>query len=55
MQCYEAINQLQENNDKKYKHMEAKQYVTKQPIDHWRNKRWYQTTPRDKWKWKHDD
>ena len=22
---------------KKYKHMEVKQYATKQPMDHWRN------------------
>ena len=24
---------------KKQKHMEAKQYVTKQPMDHWKNQR----------------
>ena len=35
--------------------MEAKQYDTKQPIDHWRNQRGNQKIPRGKWKWKHDD
>ena len=36
---------------KKHKYMEAKQYPTKQTMDHWRN----QKIPRNKWKWKHDD
>ena len=36
---------------KKHKHMEPKQYATKQPMDHWGN----QKIPRDKWKWKHDN
>ena len=31
--------------------MEAKQYVTKQPMDHWRN----QKIPGDKWQQKHDN
>ena len=35
--------------------MEAKQYATKQPVDHWRNQRGNQKIPRDKWKWKHND
>ena len=35
--------------------MEAKQYVTKKPRDHWRNQRGNQKIPRDKWQWKHDD
>ena len=35
--------------------MEAKQDVTKQPIDHWRNKRGSQNIPRDKWQQKHDN
>ena len=35
--------------------MEAKQYVTEQPVDHQRNQRGNQKIPRDKWKWKHDD
>ena len=35
--------------------MEAKQYATKQPMNHWRNQRGNQKLPRDKWKWKHDD
>ena len=34
--------------------MEAKQYATKQPMDHWRNQRGNKKLPRDKWKWKHD-
>ena len=40
---------------KKYKHMEAKQYTTKKPRDHWRNQRGNQKIPRKKWQWKHDD
>ena len=32
--------------------MEAKQYVTKQPMDHWRNQRGNQKIPTDKWQWK---
>ena len=37
--------------------MEAKQYVTKQPMDHWRNQRGNEKTkkPRDKWQWKYDN
>ena len=35
--------------------MEAKQYATKQPRDHWKNQRGYQKMPRNKWQWKHDD
>ena len=35
--------------------MQAKQYVTKEPMDHRRNQRENQKIPRDKWKWKHDD
>ena len=34
---------------KKHKHMEAKQYITKEPRDHWRNQRGNQKIPRDKW------
>ena len=34
--------------------MEAKQYATKQPTDHWRNERGSQNVPRDNWKWKDD-
>ena len=30
----EISNQLQEKNCKKHKHVEGKQYVTKQPMDH---------------------
>ena len=30
--------------------MEAKQYATKQPMDHWRNQRGNQKIPRNKWK-----
>ena len=43
-----------ENNYKKklfkHKDMEAKQYATKKPIDHWRNERGNQKIPKDKWK-----
>ena len=38
----EIRNQLQEKNSKKkpHKHVEAKQYATKQPVDHcWKSKR----------------
>ena len=35
--------------------MEAKQYTTKQPRDHWGNHRGNQKIPRNKWQWKHDD
>ena len=35
--------------------MKAKQYVTKKPIDHWRNQRGNQKISRDKWQRKHDD
>ena len=39
-QYYETISQLQEKkNSKKYKLLEAKQYATEQPMDHWRNQR----------------
>jgi len=39
----------------KHKHIEVKQYVTQQTMDHWRNQRGNQKIPRDKWKWKHND
>ena len=35
--------------------MEAKQYATKQPMDHWRIQRGNQKIPRDKRKWKHNN
>ena len=35
--------------------MEAKQYATKQQMDHWRNQRGNQEKPRDKWRQKHDN
>ena len=34
--------------------VEAKQYVTKQPMDHWRNQE-IKKIPREKWQQKHDD
>ena len=34
--------------------MEAKQYVTEKPRDHWRNQRGNKKIPRDKWQWKHN-
>ena len=40
-------------NCKKHKHMEVKQYVTKQPMECWRNQRGNIKIPRDKWKRKH--
>ena len=40
---------------KKHKNMEAQQYTTKQPIDHWRNQRGNQNIPRNKWKPEHSD
>ena len=40
---------------KKHKHMEAKQYITKQPRHHWRNQRGNKKIPRDKWQRKHND
>ena len=33
-QLYEIRNKLQGKKHKKHKHMKAKQYVTKQPMDH---------------------
>ena len=35
--------------------MEAKQYATKQPMDHLRYQRGNQKIPREKWKWKYAD
>ena len=35
---------------KTHKCVEAKQYATKQPMDHWRNQRGNQKIPGDKWK-----
>ena len=35
--------------------MEAKQHVTKEPRDCWRNQRGNQKIPRKKWQWKHDN
>ena len=40
-------------DSKEHKHMAAKQYATKQPLVHWKNK--IKKIPRDKWKWKHND
>ena len=42
-------------NFPKHKHVGAKQYVTKQPMGHWRNQRRNLKIPVDKWKWKHND
>ena len=41
--------------EKSHKHMEAKQYATKQPIELWRNPGRNWKVSRDKWKWKHYD
>ena len=37
--------------------MEAKQYVTKWPMDHWRKQKWKKKKkmPRDKWQLKHSN
>ena len=35
--------------------MEAKQYATKQPMDHWRNQTGNLKIPGDKWKRKHNN
>ena len=35
--------------------MEAKWYITKYAIDHWRNQRGNKKIQRNKWKWKHND
>ena len=35
--------------------MEAKQYTAQQQMDHWRNQRKKQQTPRDIWKWGQND
>ena len=35
--------------------METKQYVTKQPVDHWTNQRGNQKIPRGTQEWKHSD
>ena len=37
-----------EKTAKKYKYVEAKQYATKLPMDHWRNQRGNKKIPRDK-------
>ena len=47
-QCYETRNQLQEEKLQKHKHMKAKQYATKQPMDHRRNQRGNQKILRNK-------
>ena len=39
-------------NYKKYKHLETKDYDTKQPMGHWRSQK---KKPGNKWKWKHND
>ena len=51
---HNAENQLEGKKCKKHKHLEAKPYTTKQPMDHWRNQRGNKI-PRDTWKWKHND
>ena len=38
-----------------HKYLEAKQYATKQPMDHWGNQRINKKIPGDKWKQKHND
>ena len=43
-----AVNYKKKKNFKKHKHVETKQYATKQPIFHCRNQRGNQIIPRDK-------
>ena len=35
--------------------MEANQYTTEQPMDHWRNQRGNQKIPRDKWQQRYNN
>ena len=42
-------------NYKKHKHVEVKQYATKQPMDHWRSQRGNLKTAREKWEQNHDE
>ena len=46
----ETRSQLQEKTAKKHKHVEPKQYATKQPIGHWDNQRENQNISEDKLK-----
>ena len=48
-QYYETRKQLRN------KHLEAKQYATKESMDHWRNQRGNKKIPGDKWKQKHSN
>lgn len=43
------------NSYKKHKHMESKQYATKQTMDHWKNPRENRKMPGEKLKWNHKD
>ena len=55
-QCYNIRNQLQEKkNCTKQKQIESKQYVTKKPMDQWRNQSGNKKIPRNKWQQKHND
>ena len=45
-QCYKNRNWLQKKN---HKLLEAKQYATEQPKDHWRSQKGNQKILRDKW------
>ena len=39
----------------KHKHMEIKQYISKQTRGYWRNQKGNQKISRNKWQWKHDN
>ena len=61
-QCYKIRNKLQEQNSKKHKHLVAKQYATKQLVDHLKKekkkkkklKKKKKKKPSDNRKWKHN-
>ena len=44
-----------DKNCRKHKHVEPKQYTTKQPMNHWRNQRRNLKIPGEKWKCKHNN
>lgn len=57
---HNAMTRSQPPGEKKKKklhktNVEAKQYITIQLMDPWRNQRGNQKIPRDKWHWRHDN
>ena len=41
--------------EKNHKHMEIKQYISKQPTGYWRNQKGNQKNSRNKLQWKHNN